>query len=234
LVKVIAMRIPVSMDPGIFEKLKTMVSEEKRKRISRFKFASDAYRTLLADIVLRYELCAKLQMRNDELRFVTNPFGKPFLDNVPSLMFNLSHSGDWVVCALDREPVGIDIEQIRPIDLDIAERYFSELEYQDLMSEKDRIKYFYDLWSLKESYVKMIGTGLSASLDSFSIRKTENGTIQLTVHADKPELIRGAKFAQFEMGTEYRLSVCSVSGQFPPQCKTYDFTEVAAWAEIVN
>jgi 4'-phosphopantetheinyl transferase len=53
------------------------------------------------------------------------------LEWIPYFHFNISQSGNWVVCATDNHPVGIDIEQIQPIDFQIVNSYFSKKEIQD-------------------------------------------------------------------------------------------------------
>ena len=66
--------------------------------------------------------------------------------------------------------IGVDIEKIQLIDLKVAQRFFSEKEYEDLIAKtsSERIAYFYDLWTLKESLTKTLGIGLTIPLNSFS------------------------------------------------------------------
>lgn len=92
------------------------------------------------------------------------------------LYFNISHSGDWIICAVDNKPVGVDIEIIKVINFKIAERFFSSEEYYALMSQPETIqlKYFYMLWTLKESYIKAEGKGLNIPLFSFCMRMEGN------------------------------------------------------------
>ncbi|MDR1059826.1 MAG: 4'-phosphopantetheinyl transferase superfamily protein, partial [Clostridiales bacterium] len=87
--------------------------------------------------------------------------------------FNISHSGRHVVCALCDAPVGIDVEIVRPIDMNIANRFFSADERGRLFSEPadghGRLELFYSIWTRKESFIKMTGEGLSRPLGSFSV-----------------------------------------------------------------
>ena len=138
-----------------FNNLLYCVSEEKKERISRFYKYEDAQRTLLGDVLVRYAICKSLGAKNRDLIFDTNEYGKPILQEPTGINFNISHSGDCVVCAVDNNAVGIDVETIKPIDLKIAERFFSKDEYLSLINrpEEAKLKYFYMLWTLKESYV---------------------------------------------------------------------------------
>ena len=79
------------------------------------------------------------------------PQGKPYLDGVP-FCFNLSHSGDYVVCALSDTAVGVDIEKIVPISLKVMRRFFGK----SVLSPTEQMR----LWTRYESYGKMVGCGI--------------------------------------------------------------------------
>jgi len=96
------------------------------------------------------------------------------------ICFNLSHANGLTSCAvvLDHE-IGIDVEDsIRKIDINIADRFFSrqESEYLGQTREKDKKNVFFDFWTLKESYIKAKGKGLSIPLDKFSFTIGQNFT----------------------------------------------------------
>ena len=71
--------------------------------------------------------------------------------------------------------VGCDIERVVPAPFEIAEHYFCQAELEYIKSAKEKDKAFFTLWTLKESYMKMTGQGMSLSLDSFEIIQTTNG-----------------------------------------------------------
>lgn len=152
-----------------FDDLLNCISSGKREKILRMQNRADARRSLLGDVLARYALCKKLCVVNKQLAFGTNPYGKPILTSSNKVHFNISHSGEWVVCAVDNYYVGIDVETVRQIDLQIAEEILLQEEYQLLMrqEESSRLKYFYMYWTLKESYLKAIGKGFGMLQDSF-------------------------------------------------------------------
>lgn len=76
--------------------------------------------------------------------------------------FSLSHAGDYVAVAIDSCPIGIDIERNRPYRASLAKRYFSKEEQELPLS-------FTQIWTLKESFLKVTGMGLQLGLDSFSV-----------------------------------------------------------------
>jgi len=110
--------------------------------------------------------------------FDSNAYGKPNVDcdlNGHRLDFNLSHSNGLIICAFRLDhPVGVDIEVIRLLEddwVDIARTCFSPREVIELMSHrKDDIpRRFTQYWTLKEAFIKAVGTGLSMPLKDFSM-----------------------------------------------------------------
>ena len=95
--------------------------------------------------------------------------GKPYLAKEPDIHFNLSHSGEWAVCAISSSPVGVDIQHCDEGRRDVASRFFhrEEIRYLDSLPQFRRDEGFYRLWTLKESFVKATGRGLDLPLRSF-------------------------------------------------------------------
>ena len=103
--------------------------------------------------------------------------GKPYIEK-EGICFNLSHSGNTVAIALSECEIGVDIEEVRPANLRIAERYFAESDRRYLAlaaDEQDKLNRFFALWTAKEAYLKRYGAGLSGGLD-FSVAD-ENGLL---------------------------------------------------------
>ena len=181
------------------------VSNSKRTKIKKFIRQKDSERVLVADILARYQICCRTGLMNKEIRFNNNKYGKPYLEKVKNIHFNISHSDKWVVCVTADKPVGIDIEKIKEIDFGIAKRFFSKIEYKELekRSGKDKLHFFYDLWTLKESYIKAVGKGLSIPLNSFSVRVNRFGaTIQGSSAQNRFFL------GQFNIDQNYKMAVC--------------------------
>ena len=224
MIEIYAAKLPKKIENEQFDKLILCLPEVKQKRIKRFKYFQDSLRTLLAEILIRSIIQKRIKGKNEELIFNTNRYGKPFLENIDNLYFNEAHSEEWVVCAVDCEPIGIDIELIKQIDFSIAERFFSKEEYKDLMSkdENEKLLYFFDLWTLKESYIKAVGKGLSIPLDSFTIR----------IHAGKIEFenkndFKICYFMQYNIDVNYKLSVCASNIAFPNNVVIKRFEDIS-------
>lgn len=130
--------------------------------------------------------------------------GKPFLKGAEGICFNISHTKGLVVCAIDRQTVGVDAEYIRPWKENLARRVCSEAEWT-LLSEKAAAgesgeKWFSRLWTLKESFVKATGEGISFPLNEIAFSFEEKGSIRAN--------IPGWEFSQFPVCGKYMVSVC--------------------------
>ena len=172
---VVILIIKPDLTQNEFDTLLPLVSPEKRTRVQKFRFFRDAQNCLLADLLTRMEICRTTNLSNARLAFSANAYGKPFLANSPGIHFNVSHSGNYVACALADEPVGIDIELINPPDPKIAERFFAPDE-RAYISASDPTVSFYEVWTKKESRIKWEGRGLSKPLPSFSVFEPEPNT----------------------------------------------------------
>ena len=173
------------IDPVVLERLLNCVTLDKKERLKRFYHMEDTLRGLFADLLIRDVIMQKTGLPNEDISFTTNDYGKPFLKDRNDVQFNLSHSGVWVVGVIDHQVVGIDVERVQEIDLDISKNYFSPDEHEDLMSKADKFDYFFTLWALKESYIKILGKGLSHPLDAFSIKFITPGDIIIKVEGQR-------------------------------------------------
>lgn len=203
------LKIDRNIDKDDFDRLLSWVSEEKKERIHRFHRFEDAQRTLLGDVLARYAICKRLGIRNMDWVFGTNEYGKPVLYGANGIHFNISHSGNWVVCAVDDTAVGIDVEMIKPIDFKIAERFFSRDEYIAFINQPEemKLKYFYMIWTLKESYIKTEGKGLSIPLNSFTIM-IERNDISISVDNEIQEF----HFYQSFLDSDAVYAICTLNG----------------------
>lgn len=108
----------------------------------------------------------------ESLRFAEGEHGKPALVGTPrDVQFNLSHSGDWLACAVTvGTPVGVDLEFCNPkrVSMKVARRFFREEEFASLegFDGLPLTERFYDLWTLKEAAVKARGEALAPGLSA--------------------------------------------------------------------
>ncbi len=114
--------------------------------------------------------------RPELIRFHYGPRGKPFLESPAAggLQFNLSNSDELALVGFVLGPeIGVDVEYLKPMpDCEqISERFFSESERKVLRGIPFPVKEeaFFNCWTRKEAYLKAVGEGLAAPLDSFDV-----------------------------------------------------------------
>lgn len=115
------------------------------------------------------------------------PHGKPHLEDAGladlQLEFNLSHSAGHVVAAVSEQPVGIDIEVLRPVSnlRTLAGKHFTELELErlDALEGDGAPAYFFRTWTRKEAVAKLTGLGLTAAVDTLETGEQPAGGITL-------------------------------------------------------
>jgi 4'-phosphopantetheinyl transferase len=149
-----------------------ILDRQEQERVQRFHFVADAERYAVAHGNLRRILGAYLNLAPERLCFRNNQFGKPELAGETTLKFNLSHSKSIAVLAVDHsQPVGVDVEDVRPIEAEVADGHFSAIELTDLrgLQGEDWLAGFYRCWTRKEAILKAEGVGLSRALDSFDV-----------------------------------------------------------------
>ncbi len=97
--------------------------------------------------------------------FYFNQYGKPYLKN-SEVYFNISHSDDYVISAISHKEIGIDIEKIRKVNNNTLNQFATEKEKDYVLSSKKNFeKRYFQIYCLKESYFKMLGTNLNNILE---------------------------------------------------------------------
>jgi len=176
--------------------LSPLLSRDECQRAERFRRPTDRRRFIAGRGILRKIISAYLALAPDEVRFVYNEYGKPFISgdqNRGALSFNLSHSNGVALYAVARKRhVGVDVEYMREdfAMLEVAERFFSKNEFEALKTVpiNQRAKAFFNCWSRKESYIKAIGMGVSYPLDRFAVSLAPDAAPELLeVNADATE-----------------------------------------------
>jgi 4'-phosphopantetheinyl transferase len=215
-------RIDLNLPIDQLRLVRYTLSEDERRRASRFYFKRDQDRYVAARAGLRDILGRYLGRGPGDLSFQYNRHGKPSLvdgDYKDCVGFNLSHSGDIALVAVVRgSGVGIDIERIR-MDFtgeDIASRFFSPVEMKAIQAqplEKRHIAFF-SCWTRKESYIKARGEGLSIPLDAFDVSVGPDEPPRLLANRSDPiEVTRWSMF-HLEPGKDYIGSLTAETGKW--------------------
>ena len=180
--------ITVLRNKNVYEdKLKDMDSQRLEK-IHQMKKTDDRLRSLGAGLLINF---IKNKYRIHD-RLQTDKFGKPYFENAP-LHFNISHSGNYVIAAVSKYEIGIDIQRVRADKHRIAEKNFvaGECAYINAMEDEET----------QEAYLKAKGIGLRKPLNSFEVDLSE----------DAPKIVgeEALRVVQFRIDRKYIVSVCA-------------------------
>ncbi len=154
-------------DNELFLRAYNTVSEQRRIKTDKLKLKGDKMLSLCAELLLIAALNDK-GINYIDVKINRNN-AKPYIED-KDIYFNISHSGEYAICAVSYENIGCDIEKISDFNIKTAEKFFSKKETDIIKSELDydkRKELFYRFWTAKESYVKYLGTGLKTPFDSF-------------------------------------------------------------------
>lgn len=204
-------------DPALIACYHALMNDAERDQQRRFVFEHDRHRYLVTRALVRSVLARHAGVAAADLAFVANEYGKPALAHaqVGDLAFNVSHAGNLVVLAVARGgALGVDTEGVEGRgSLDgLAEHYFAREEADELRAHPmpRRQQRFFEYWTLKESYIKARGMGLSLPLDRFGFRFPDARGVSLWAHADVDEAPQRWRFAQYAT-SGHLVAVCAHS-----------------------
>ncbi|WP_281322347.1 4'-phosphopantetheinyl transferase family protein [Flavobacterium aestivum] len=145
-------------------------SKDYQDKVMRFRRWQDAQLSLLGRVLLLkgIEEVGLFCPPDKEIKYTKH--NKPYFeDNL--IQFNISHSGEIVVCALSTEnEIGIDIEIIADVEMDDFKLQMTEMEWDNITGSNNKNNAFFNYWTQKEAVIKAHGHGLTIPLKSFEIR----------------------------------------------------------------
>lgn len=215
MVNIYALNIEKLPDPAEEPGALAGLAPARREKTLKFRLAPDRKRSLGAGLLL-LDVLSKFGADYKEIRLASN--GKPEADGI---CFNLSHSGSYVICAVGEHPVGCDVEQVKKAPGRIAEHFFfkSEIQYIEKQDGPLQDEAFFRIWTMKESYMKMTGEGISLPLNEFEIILLDEEFQKVRRGGDiQPCAIRGYKLPG------YQVSVCTVESDFAKEIELWDYT----------
>ena len=150
-----------------------LLNESERLRASRYHFEKHQRRFSTARAMLRVILAQYLNTEPQEIQFIENKYGKPSVNHISQIQFNLSHSKDLALLAIGYEyPVGVDLEYFSYRQLQgISHMMFSSKEIEGFSQVPSfmRSLSFFHIWAQKEALIKACGMGLSYPTQTFDV-----------------------------------------------------------------
>ncbi len=172
------------------DKFYSILSVEERDKHQRFHFEKDRHSYLVSHALVRKVLSSYCTIRPEEWCFTTNEYGKPDISadiKSPPLKFNLSHTDGMIACVVSFDiDCGVDVENIQRKSkvVSVAERMFAQQEVDKMqcVTEAESQSKFFDFWTLREAYVKALGTGLGGSSKEFYFTLVEQGETDVSTN----------------------------------------------------
>ena len=171
------------------------MSDERKNAVNRMAIEQKRKLRIAADALSRTAISDYCGISPEDIVFEYNKNGKPYTKDLP-VFFNISHSGDYAVCAVSDCEIGIDIEKIKPYNMRAAEKFATEAEKEYICSCKNG---FFEIWTIKEAYFKCIGTGLGKDIKNVCFSVSQNGIICSE---------SGYECSFYEIDKDYICSVC--------------------------
>lgn len=182
------------------------VSEERRARIEKAARLETKLQLLASELLSKKALSLVFGIEAPE--FFKNEYGKPYVSGYENCFFNISHSGNRVICAVSDTECGVDIEKTEvPAQMDmIASKFFSIYERNAILLSSNPVDAFTRLWTLREAYVKMRGKGFDIPLASLSC-VFPHGKAHI---CENGKIAEDAFFSEIRDIYGYRASVCTL------------------------
>ena len=184
------------------------LSEMERERAARFARPEDRRRWSICRAALRWILSRYLSVNPESVEFEILEFGKPRIwrgpaSSAPAIDFNLSHTRSTALIGItvDNE-IGVDVEDIdrslNPVELAVAVFSADETASVVLSAPADRLVRFLEIWTMKEAWLKMLGSGLVDNLKSYSILDP----------SALPPLLRPTHIIAVDPGSNLKAALC--------------------------
>jgi 4'-phosphopantetheinyl transferase len=208
--------------PGLAAEYHALLTQQEQAQQRRFFFEKDRHRFLVTRALTREVLSRYVPVAPADWRFEPDGYGKPHIVDPAGLAkrisFNISHTDGLVAIgvALDRA-LGIDVESIqRQAPLPIAGRYFAPFESEALrrLPPHAQPRRFWELWTLKESYIKARGMGLSIPLDQFMFDLDVPGAVSIAFARGFDDVPSRWRFRHMSPTEHHLMAVCTEVG--PP------------------
>jgi 4'-phosphopantetheinyl transferase len=204
-------------DDDTMQRCRALLSEDERRRGERFHFEKDRRRHVITRALVRTTLSRYARVSPSDWSFRVNAHGKPEVANEGSdaagISFNVSHTEELIALAVTSGvALGVDAEAVhrRPAPVGVARRWFTAPEATALaqLPPQSQDEGFFQYWTLKESYVKARGMGLSIPLDKFGFELTRSDGIEVSIDAVLEDAPQRWRFWQLRLASSFVVAVC--------------------------
>jgi 4'-phosphopantetheinyl transferase len=203
-------------DTRLLDRYLSLLSDIEKQQLSRFYFERHRHQYLITRALIRTSLSDYYDVEPSDWVFGKNGFDKPHIlspKTAQPIQFNISHADGLIICGLTRKfDIGVDTEDCQRSTQAAFSRlssYFSDLEIKSLEELPDNLRKerFFDYWTLKESYIKARGKGLSIPLRKFSFDFQADKLCGFHVDKDLDDNADNWQFWRLSMAERFRVAV---------------------------
>ena len=181
------------------------LSDYRLERLEKTARPAAKAQSLAAELLLIHAVRSVYPKAELPLKISAGEFGKPELRGI-ELEFSLSHSAGMVLCAISEKCVGADIQLRTAYNAALAGRFFTKKEAAAIAQAADKDLMFTRTWAVKESYLKLLGTGMHRPLCSFDVKCDNSCFLR--------DGVPGCSISVREMGN-YTAAVSSLANEIP-------------------
>ena len=156
----------------IYQQFLSYLPYDRKQKTLRYRKETDRSNCVISYMLILYSAYRAFGIVNPEI--AETKYGKLYLVDYPEVHFNISHCSRGCVCAVSDYEIGVDIQDIRPISESVAEHCCCEAELQLLKESIDPTSAFVKMWTMKESYLKMKGRGITVDLRTVDTTKIQD------------------------------------------------------------
>ena len=171
----------LGLSPHLNELLGLLPDDDRSKAL-RYRLPADRLRCAVGRVLIR-SLAAET-VGNYKAPLCFTEYGKPYFSDRSAPRFSLSHSGELVVLAVSDGPVGVDVEEIRPIDLGDFDTVLTDAEKSAVRASGNALTEFYRIWTAREAYSKLDGRGVGLFEGCFQWERSKRGCDFRTFESD--------------------------------------------------
>ena len=162
-------RTDLAHSQEVWTNLVQQLPPDLKAKNERFRFLIDRFRNLFGLLLLQRAFVTQENQPFDFESLTYDQNKRPYLKHI-NTDFNISHSGDLVVCAYSKNTrVGIDVELIRQVELSDFQSTMNAEQWREIYASKNPYHTFFQYWTVKESVIKADGRGLAIPLEEIFI-----------------------------------------------------------------
>lgn len=207
-------RAPVHMPLQDLDSIMALMNEKEVEKAERFYLREDKIRYAIGRGFLRRLIGHYLNIDPKIVLFRRSKHNKPILEAHNNFHFNISHAGDWVVFALSKATIGIDIEPINStFDYqEVITQFFEPSEIEFISKSAYPYQSFFKIWTRKEAFLKALGSGLTDHLNQYCFLDGRR-----SISLSETIVYKDWQVISFLMDKKYYLSLAYPKSKILPQ-----------------